>query len=126
MHRNAMGQKQQGMTAIGFALIATLVALVGYGGLRLIPVYLTQMKVQKVLADLKIEYEDNGSTAGELQAALGKRLNIDAIDYPKRQDFLIGRIDGGWRLSVSYEDKAPYLGNLSLMASFDNAVEIRQ
>ena len=119
-----MRQRQQGITAIGFVLIAVLVGMVGYGVLRLFPVYMTQMKIRKLLTDLKVEYDGNGANQSRLQAAIGRRLDIDFVDYPKRQDFVISTTDDGFLVSVSYEDSVPYIANLSLMASFDNSVEI--
>lgn len=121
-----MRQRQQGMTAIGFLLIAALVGLVGYGGVRLIPVYMTQMQIRQMLADLKTEYDGNSPNVTRLQNEIGKRLDIDAINYPKRQDFLISKSDEGFLVSVSYEDSVPYIANLSLNAAFDNSVEIRK
>lgn len=121
-----MRSRQEGMTAIGFMIIAALVACVGYGAIRLIPVYLTQMKIAKLMTDLKAEYDGNAPTVSRLQNEIAKRLDIDAVDYPQRQDFVISRIDGGLRVEVSYSDSVPYIGNLSLTADFENSVEIRQ
>jgi hypothetical protein len=121
-----MRQRQRGITAIGFILIASLVGLVGYGVVRLIPVYMTQMQIRQLMSDLKTEYEGNAATPTRLQTEIGKRLDIDAITFPKRQDFVITKTDGGLTVSVSYEDSVPYIANLSLLASFDNSVEIRK
>ena len=121
-----MRNRQEGLTAIGFVIIAALVAVVGYGAIRLIPVYLNQMKIAKLLSDLKSEYDGNGPTPARLQNEIGKRLDIDAIDYPKRQDFVISSVDEGFRVEVNYADSVPYIANLSLTAEFDNAVEIRK
>ncbi|MBL8201954.1 MAG: DUF4845 domain-containing protein [Chromatiales bacterium] len=114
------------MTAIGFAVIAALVGLVGYGAIRLIPVYMTQMKIRQLMSDLKTEYDGNGPNISRLQTEIGKRLDIDAIDFPKRQDFVISKTDSGFLVSVDYEESVPYIANLSITAAFDNSVEIRQ
>jgi Domain of unknown function (DUF4845) len=121
-----MRQRQQGTTAIGFVLIAALVALVGYGVIRLIPIYMTQMNIRELLNDLKTENDGNGATPARLLAAIGKLLDVNGIEYPKRQDFVISTTDDGFRINVSYEDSVPYIANLSLMASFDNSVEIKK
>ena len=121
-----MRQRQQGMTAIGFIIIAALVGLVGYGAVRLVPVYMTQMQIRQLLSDLKTEYDGNAATITRLQTEIGNRLNIDAVTFPKRQDFVITKTDTGLRVSVEYEDSVPYIANLSLTAAFDNSVEIRR
>ncbi len=119
-----MKHRQQGMTAIGFIVIATLVAMIGYGAIRLIPVYLTQMKLVKLMKDLQDEYDGAGPTPTRLMTEIGKRLDIDAVDYPKRQDFVISKTDDGFSVVIDYEDEVPYLGNLYLTAKFRNSVEI--
>lgn len=121
-----MRQRQQGITAIGFILIAALVGLVGYGAIRLVPVYMTQMQIRQLLADLKTEYDGNAANATRLQTEIGKRLDINAINLPKRQDFVITKTDDGLLVSVSYADSVHYIGNISLTTTFDNSVEIRK
>ena len=121
-----MKHRQQGLTVIGFLLIAAMVGLIGYGGIRLMPLYMNQMKVQKILTDLKAEYEGENPSIQSLQNAIGKRLDVDYIDFPKRQDFAISKTDDGLRVNVSYEDRVPYIANLYLTAVFDNSVEIRR
>jgi len=119
-----MKQRQQGMTAIGFIVIASLVAMIGYGGIPLSPIYLTQMKIVKLMNDLKDEYDGAGPTPAKLMTEIGKRLDIDAVDYPKRQDFVISKSDDGFVVEIDYEDEVPYLANLYLTAKFTNSVEI--
>lgn len=116
--------QQRGLTAIGFVIIAALVGLVGYGAIRLVPVYLTQMKIRQLMSDLKTEYDGNDASMARLQSAIGKRLDIDAVEFPKRQDFEISKTDAGFLVSVEYEDSVPYIANLSITAAFDNSVEI--
>jgi hypothetical protein len=112
------------MTAIGFVLIATLVALVGYGAVRLLPLYMNQMKIRQLMTDLKAEYDGTGATLTRLQSAIGKRLDIDSIEFPKRQDFTISKTGEGFLVQVSYEDSVPYIGNIALTVNFDNSAEI--
>lgn len=119
-----MRQRQQGMTAIGFIVIASLVAMIGYGGIRLIPIYLTQMKIVKLMNDLKDEYDGAGPTPARLMTEIGKRLNIDAVDYPSRQDFVISKSADGFLVKIDYQDEAPYLANIYLTVKFAKSVEI--
>ena len=121
-----MRQQQQGITAIGFLLIAALVGLVGYGGIRLFPLYMTQLTIRDLMADLKSENDGNGANPVRLMAAIGKRLDVNSVDYPKRQDFVITKTEDGFRVEVDYEDSVPFIANISLVASFNNSVEIQK
>ena len=122
----SMRQRQQGVTAIGFVLIATLVGLVGYGLIRLFPVYMTQLTIRDLMADLKSENDGTGANPTRLMSSIGKRLDVNGVDFPKRQDFVITKTDEGFLVEVDYEDSVPFIGNISLLASFDNSVEIRK
>ena len=119
-----MRQRQYGITAIGFLLIAAFVGLVGYGAVRLVPTYMTEMSIHKLLSDLKTENDGTTVNVSHLQAEIGKRLDIEGIDYPKRQDFVITKTDKGLVVGISYQDSVPFIANLSLTASFDYSVEI--
>ena len=42
------------------------------------------------------------------------------------RDFKVTKTEEGFKVQAQYENRAPYLGNLYLVAEFDNAVEIRR
>lgn len=121
-----MKNRQQGITAIGFILIAAMVGLIGYGALRLFPVYQTQFKIAKLMNDLSAEFDGNDPNPTRLASAIERRLDIEGIDYPSRKDFVISKSEDGFRVSVSYEDQVPYIANISLLATFENSAEIRR
>lgn len=119
-----MRKRQSGLTAIGFIVLAALVGMVGYGGIRLVPVYMTQMQIRQLLNNLKSDNEGNHPSPTQLRAEIARQLNVDAVNYPRAQDFTITKSDTGYVIAISYEDSVPYIANLSLVASFDNSVEI--
>lgn len=121
-----MKNRQQGITAIGFILIAAMVGLIGYGALRLFPVYQTQFKIAKLMNDLKTEYDGNDPSPTRLASAIEKRLDIEGVDYPTRKDFVIGKTDNGFLVEVNYEDQVPFIANISLLATFENSAEIKR
>lgn len=118
--------RQKGMTAISFLLIATMVGLLGYGVVRLIPVYLNQMKIQKLMTDLREEFDGNSPTPARIQTAIAKRLDIDMVNFPTSRDFVITKTSDGFRVEVIYSDTVPYIANIFLTADFQNAAEIRR
>lgn len=121
-----MQNRQAGMTLISILLIAAMVGALAYGAVRLTPVYLTQMKIRSILTGLKDEYAGQEATPAQLMNAIAKRLDIEMVDFPKRQDFRVTKTDSGHLVEVSYEDRVPYIANLYLVAVFDNSVEIRR
>jgi hypothetical protein len=120
------GRRERGMTMIGLLVIGSMVGLIGYGAVRLLPVYMTQFKIQKILNDVESEFEGNGPTQSQLGNAIAKRLDVEMIYFPERKDFTIKQVEDGFRVGVNYEDRVPFIGNLFLGAEFDNHVDIRR
>jgi hypothetical protein len=120
----AMREKQQGITAIGFLIIATMVALIGYAALRLTPIYLEQMKIVRVLEDVKAEFDGQNASIAYIRAGIGKRLNVEMVTVLKLQDFTIKKSERGYVIRAQYENRAPYVANIYLLAVFNTSVEI--
>lgn len=121
-----MRKRQQGITAIGFVILAAIVAVIGFAALKLTPVYLEHMKVVSLLGDIEEELDGQNATPREIRTAIAKRINIEMINALKAQDFTIKKTENGYTVRAEYERSVPYLGNLFLLAKFNDAVEIQR
>jgi len=121
-----MRSKQRGMTAIGFLIIAALVSVVGFGALRLTPIYLEHMKIVSVLEDIKSELDGQNTSVALIRSAIGKRLNVEMVTALKKQDFVIKKSEMGYSVRAQYDSEAPYFGDIYLLVRFNKAVEIRR
>lgn len=121
-----MRNRQQGMTAIGMLVLAAILLLVGYAGLRLTPIYLEHMKVLQILNDVKIELDGQEASLARLRASIGNRLNIESVMGLNAKDFKITKtsIGGGYVVQAKYDRRAHYVANIYLLAEFDDTVEI--
>lgn len=120
-----MRSKQTGITLIGWILLLIPVALCGYAGIRLTPVYLNYMKVARSLEQVKTEFK--GGDAGNvlsIKTAIEKHLNIESVDYPDIKDIKITRDGKSWIVSASYDDQAPLFANVFILVSFDKSVTL--
>lgn len=120
-----MRSRQQGMTFIGFAIVAAMVGLIGFAGLKLTPVYLEHMKIKKLMTDVKEELDGQGTTPQRIRAAIDKRINIEMVYGLKGRDFEIEKAGEGFTVAARYERAETFIGNVSLLVSFDDEVEIR-
>jgi hypothetical protein len=121
-----MYSKQRGVTFIGWLVLLIPIAILGYAGIRLAPVYLNYMKVTRSMGQLASElHADEASSAGTIRVALGKHLDIESVDYPALKDFSIRRDGAVWIVQVTYDDTAPLFSNISLVVNFDKTIEIR-
>jgi uncharacterized membrane-anchored protein YhcB (DUF1043 family) len=121
-----MRSKQTGITFWSFLLIAVVAVIIGFAALKLTPVYLEYMRVNQMLNDLKKQYDGQEVTVAMIQTAISKRLEIEAVGQTDTKDFEISKTEDGIEVRAQYQRTVPYLANLSLLASFDKAVEIRR
>ena len=120
-----MRSKQTGVTLIGWIILLTPMALCGYVGIRLAPVYLNYMKVARTLESVKTEFK--GSDPGGQQVvrtAVEKNLNIESVDYPDIKDIKITRDGKSWVVNASYDDQAPLFSNIFILVTFDKTVTL--
>jgi hypothetical protein len=120
-----MRSKQTGVTLIGWIILMIPIAICGYAGIRLAPVYLNYMKVARSLEQVKAEYK--GSDAGSqlaVRTALEKHLNIESVDFPDIKDIKITREGKSWVLNAAYDDQAPLFSNVFILVSFDKTVTL--
>jgi hypothetical protein len=118
-----MRHRQRGMTFISLMFILALVAVVGYAGVRLFPVYLNYMKVVSTLKRVASENR-NGGDEGSIRNSIDRHWNIEDITGLDEKEVEIKKEDGAIVLHAAYDDKVPYLGNVSLVVSFDTTVKV--
>jgi Domain of unknown function (DUF4845) len=122
-----MRSKQRGITFIGFLIIAAMIAVIGFAGLKLTPIYLENMKIKRILNDVKIDLDGQGATPQSIRRALDKRIGIEMVYGFKGQDFEIQQSSsGGYIVAARYERAETFVANVSLLATFDDEVEIRK
>lgn len=121
-----MRDRQRGITAIGFLIIAALVVAVGFAALKLAPIYLEHMKIVSVLEDVKEELDGQNASIALIRSAIGKRLNVEMINVLKKEQFTIKKSEMGYSVRAQYADETPYIANVYLLVRFNDAVEIRR
>jgi hypothetical protein len=117
-----MRNRQRGVTAIGWLILLTPIAVLGYAGIRLAPLYLNYMKVTKALGQVASDYKEGGGDPQSIRRTIDKHFEIDMVDYPTTKDLKITRDGAGWVVEMAYDDEAPLFSNLSLHVTFDKTV----
>lgn len=124
-----MRHSQRGVTFIGWLFLLSAVAIVGYEGIRLAPVYLNYMRVARSLDRLKEPAEGtlanaNVGTAQALHGTLARSFEINSIEYPDMRDIDIHRDGDHWVAIADYDDQAPLFANLTLVVHFHKEVDV--
>ena len=123
--KQIMRRRQQGMTFIGLLCILVLVGVIGYAGIRLVPVYLNYMKIARTMEMTATEVKGDNADPGNIRRILERHWTIEdptSVDY---KDIEILKDDGGVVLHVAYDDTVPYVANVSLSVHFDKTVKVQ-
>jgi hypothetical protein len=123
MRNGQMRNRQKGVTFIGWIFLLTPLAVVGYAGIRMAPLYLNYMKVVKAMDQAGGELKGEASPQS-IRTAIDKHFEIDMVDYPTTKDIKITRDGASWVVESKYDDDAPLFANVSLHVVFDKVVRI--
>ena len=121
-----MRVRQQGMTLISIIVVVAFVGAFAFAGLKVMPMYLEQMKVANILEDVKKDMDGKGPSVAQIRSAIAKRLDIEMVTGIQTQEFKIKKVSKGYSVQAQYERRELYFGNLYLVAVFDEQVEIKQ
>lgn len=120
-----MRNHQRGMTTIGLILVLAVLGAIAFAVIQLVPVYLENMKLVQVLNQTKTSLDGQSAGVTEIRKSIEKRVDIEGLrDVNIHQDFAIKRSPNGYRVSIDYERRKPYVANVYLLAEFDHSVEI--
>ena len=117
-----MRNRQRGVTAIGWLFLLTPFAIVGYAGIRLLPLYLNYMKVTRALDQVASDFKGGGGDPTSIRTTVDKHFEIDMVDFPTAKDLKITREGAGWLVEMAYDADAPLFSNISLHVTFDKTV----
>jgi hypothetical protein len=122
-----MYRRQRGITLIGWVILLVPVAIVGYVGIRLVPIYLNYMRVSHSVDTTASEMKtEDGSTLTPalIRANLAKHFDIESITFPETKDVTVAHDGTGWTIEAKFEDTATLFGNISLVVDFDKVGKI--
>lgn len=117
-----VANSQRGMSAIGWLLVLGLAGFFAVILLKLVPIYVDGYKVSASLESLRNESQASGP--GDLRRALLKRLDINMVSSVRPEDIYVEPRSGAMFVNVAYEVRTPLFGNLDLVVSFDESVEV--
>src|SRR5690606_7907676 len=121
----AARSRQTGITVIGFLILAALFGVLGLAVIRVVPMYLQNMRLSTVLDDIQEQMVGQGVTPASIQNELNRRFAVEGIRVP-RENIKITQGKGGYQVRIQYENRAPYVADIWLLVAFDKQVEIRR
>jgi hypothetical protein len=118
-------RRQAGITALGFLILATLVGVVGLAALKVTPMYIKNMRMNTILENLQKELNGQNATPIAIRQAIAKQFSVNDINMDI-DAIKITQAGQGYLVRVNYENRAPYVADISLVVAYDKQVEIRR
>lgn len=119
-------KRQRGISFLGLIAIVGLLGFAAVIGLKLIPIYMDAWKIDGVMNAVISDPGINQMSRREVQDAMIKRLDIDAVDAVNyrnyKESMTITKRKGSMTIDIFYRVETPLIGNLSLIAEFDKSV----
>ncbi|HFQ91718.1 MAG TPA: DUF4845 domain-containing protein [Chromatiales bacterium] len=117
-------KKEAGLTGLGFIFILLILAFFVALGLKLVPVYLEYYNVTTSLQSLAKEDSSELSSSQDIKALLNKRLGINDVTSVSDQNITIGKEGDNTLVTVEYEVRKNFLGNVDIVVTFKDSVEL--
>jgi len=116
---------QAGITVIGFLLLACVFGLIGLGGMRLVPIYLENMRLETILDDLEKDSARSSVSPQLIRTELAKRFSIEGVRVPT-ENVKIAQVNEGFQVSIEYENRAPFIADIWFLVAFNKQVLIKR
>ncbi|HEX7236619.1 MAG TPA: DUF4845 domain-containing protein [Gammaproteobacteria bacterium] len=119
----ATRHSQAGITALGFLILALLVGVVGFAVIKVVPMYIKNMRMSTILEDVQRDLSGNGPTPQSIRYELAKRFSVEDVNLDI-DALKITQSKNGFTLRVQYDERASYIANVYLVVAYDKQVEI--
>lgn len=119
-------QRQQGLTLLSIAFILALIAFFVLLILKIAPIYIDHSKVVNALAALKETTDIQTKTEQEVRSILDKRFNMNYVYDVTQQDIKVIKRGNYLKVQIEYETVVNIFGNLSVLAEFNDMIEVGQ
>lgn len=114
---------QRGISMISIFVIVIVVGFVGLIAVRLFPVYYDYFAISSIFNN--VEQHAHGQSPDAIRDTIERRFEVNEVNSVSiHQVKITPARDGGSDVSLHYEERVPFIGNLSLVASFKKDIEV--
>ena len=114
------------MTFTGWLVVLALIGFFALLGMKIVPIYIENYSVKSVVESLKDEPLITKKGAAEIKTMIMRRIDITGIYDIKRESVLVKVSPGIVDVSVVYTVRKPIMGNLDIIVSFDERIQLVQ
>lgn len=116
---------ERGATMWSMITIAVLVVLFALLLMKIIPPYLSDLKIKSALDSIARQGQSSSMSNREILIALEKRFDIDSVTHVNvREDVTIERRGRAKVIVIEYEALVPLIFNISALLEFNHSAEV--
>lgn len=118
--------RQDGITTVGFLILAVFIGLFAFAFIRLTPVYLNYMKVVGVLEGVQEEFDSQNASRNAIRTSIVRRFDVESVSEIGAKDIKVTSENNGFLVEAVYNHSTPFIGNVSFTVHFDKKVLVRR
>ncbi len=119
-----MRQRQKGMSSFGWIAVAGIFGFLVITFFKVFPFYYDNFKLTTSLEALQLDTTIDAKSKRAIWQSLQKRLFINEVRMITREHVTMVRKDGKTTVTVTYEQKDDYIGNLFIGGEFVESIVI--
>ena len=119
-----LGNRQKGMSTVGIIFVVGIFGFLTVGLFTLFPMYYDNFKLQSSLEALQNDASVDPKSKQAIWGSLKKRLYINEVRSITKNHVKMIRKDGKTTVTVSYEARDTFVGNMFIGATFEEIVVI--
>ena len=118
---------QHGLGLIGFIFMLSLIGFVALVTIKVVPLYLNQMTLQRDLNEVATQVNTSGSEIdiGELRRDIEKRFDIDYISQLEAKDIKVEHTEQGMKMGYDYEARTNLFANVFVVIHFKEDIPLK-
>lgn len=118
------GSRQKGVSTIGIIVVVGVFSLLLITFFKVFPMYYGNLKLQSALEALQQDSRVDPKSKRSIWEALQKRLYVDEVRNIALEHVTMARKDGKTTVTVAYETRDEFIGNLFIGGAFSESVVI--
>lgn len=120
------GNKQRGITLIGFAIMLAVVGFFAYAAMKLVPAYTEYFGIVKSMKNLQTEPGIENTSLEDIRGKLNVQFDLQYVNeasIPEKNIQLITQ-GGQHTLRIFWDKDIPFIYNVDLLVHFDKTVDL--
>jgi len=117
--------KQRGLTMISWIVVIVFLLFQAVIAMNVIPVYITDATVKKIMAELPDDVNTRGTSTKGLKGLVSKRLSMNSVYTIKPEHIKVKKGRDENIITIEYEPRGKLIGNLEYIINFKHEARIK-